>query len=223
MRARTSIRRLHIWLTWLAGVPLLLWTVSGLWMAARPIDEVRGTVLRRKPPQLVLPAVIQPPKLTGPVSSLTLEPRTHGPIWIARFADGRAARADVATGRWLPSLDQAEARAIAQAIYVPVSSIKAATLTPGDKPPLDLRQRRPAWSVRFADGTNVYVDADTGAVLALRTRQWRAFDWMWGLHIMDLSGREDTSHPILIGSAILALIATLAGLILLPLSIKRRR
>jgi hypothetical protein len=88
---------------------------------------------------------------------------------------------------------------------------------------LELRQRRPAWSVRFADGANVYIDAQTGTVLALRTRQWRAFDWMWGLHIMDLSGRDDTSHPILVGTALLALLATLAGLILLPLSVKRRR
>ena len=223
MRARTGIRRLHIWLTWVAGVPLLLWTVSGLWMVARPIDEVRGTALRREPSPLVLPAAIRLPKLSRSVRSLTLESRSHGPVWIVRFADGRAARADAATGRWLPSLDRADAEAIAHALYVPPSAIESATLTPADKAPLDLRQRRPAWSVRFADGTNIYVDADTGGVLALRTRQWRAFDWMWGLHIMDLSGREDTSHPILIGSAIVALLATFAGLILLPLGIKRRR
>jgi hypothetical protein len=167
--------------------------------------------------------MIQPPKLLRAVRTLTLEPGVHGPVWIARFADGSAARADAATGRWLPSLAQAEAMAIARAVYVPTSAIRAATLTPADGPPLELRQRRPAWSVQFADGTNVYVDADTGALLALRTRQWRAFDWMWGLHIMDLSGRDDTSHPILIGSAILALLATLAGLILLPLSVKRRK
>ena len=52
-----------------------------------------------------------------------------------------------------------------------------------------------------------------GAVLALRTRQWRLFDWMWGLHIMDLSGREDTSHPVLIASAALALVDFVALLV----------
>ena len=34
--------RWHIWLGWLVGVPLLLWTLSGVAMVARPIEEVRG-------------------------------------------------------------------------------------------------------------------------------------------------------------------------------------
>ena len=34
------LARWHIWLGWLIGVPLLLWTFSGLWMVARPIEEV---------------------------------------------------------------------------------------------------------------------------------------------------------------------------------------
>lgn len=29
----------HVWLGWLAGVPLLLWTPSGLVMVAKPIAE----------------------------------------------------------------------------------------------------------------------------------------------------------------------------------------
>ena len=36
MRIRRSLFRFHVWLGWLVGVPLLLWTVSGLVMVARP-------------------------------------------------------------------------------------------------------------------------------------------------------------------------------------------
>ena len=49
MSKRSTFHRLarwHIWLGWLVGVPLLLWTLSGLVMVARPIEEVRGTSLR---------------------------------------------------------------------------------------------------------------------------------------------------------------------------------
>jgi hypothetical protein len=46
---------------------------------------------------------------------------------------------------------------------------------------------------------------------------------MWGLHIMDLSGREDTHHPLLLGFAGLSMLALLLSLILLPLSSRRRR
>ena len=36
----------HIWLGWLAGLPLVMWTFTGLIMVARPIEEVRGNHLR---------------------------------------------------------------------------------------------------------------------------------------------------------------------------------
>ena len=86
--------------------------------------------------------------------------------------------------------------------------------------PIDLRQHRPSWQVAYRDGLRVYVDAATGEVLAVRSAQWRAFDFMWGLHIMDLRGREDSSHPILIIAAALSLAGVLFGIALL---FRRRR
>ena len=73
----------------------------------------------------------------------------------------------------------------------------------------------------FDDGTHVFIDADSGALLAVRTAQWRWFDFMWGLHIMDLQTREDTHHPILIVMAAFAGIGTILGLVLLPLASRR--
>ena len=190
-------------------------------MVARPIDEVRGTALRAPPPTLpALGPIVAP---TGrALKALSLERQGNRALWLAGFANGGAGRADPATGRWLPGVGEAEARALARASLLRPTTIRSVTRTPADRPPIDLRRARPAWGVTFADGARVYLDADTGAVLALRTDQWRLFDWMWGLHIMDLKGREDTSHPILIASAALALLATLLGLVLLPFAMRRR-
>jgi hypothetical protein len=221
MRARPALRRIHLWLGWLVGVPLLFWTASGLFMAARPIDEVRGTALRTPAPPIVASAVRLPDLGKRKPKTLAIEMQQGRAVWIASFADG-AARADAATGAWLPTLSEAEARAIARTVYAPAAAITGAVRTPADKPPIDLRRPRPAWQVTFADRTRLYLDADTGAVLALRTNQWRWYDWMWGLHIMDFETREKTSHAILILFAALALIATLLGLALLPLSARRR-
>ena len=91
----------------------------------------------------------------------------------------------------------------------------SATLTDAAHAPLDLRQERPAWAVAFSDGARFYVDADTGELLAVRTRFWRAYDVMWALHIMDLQTREDTHHPLLIGFAVLALANVVLGTVLL--------
>jgi PepSY-associated TM region len=226
MNYRSSLTRLHVWLGWLIGVPLLFWTVSGLWMVARPIEEVRGAHRKAEPPALVLvskPVFPALPADHGAPLSVRLEQQSDGPVWIATFAHGHEMRAAAKDGAWLPAVTEAEARTIALRWYKPVSAIVSARHSPANAPPRDLRKERPAWGVTFADGTRVYVDADTGSLLAVRSRQWRTFDWMWGLHIMDLGGREDSSHPMLILFAALAVGATLLGLILLPLSKRRRR
>jgi hypothetical protein len=75
----------------------------------------------------------------------------------------------------------------------------------------------------MTDGTHVYVDAATGGILATRTRWWRVYDFMWGVHILDIRGREDTHHPLLLTLAGLTLGAMILALVLLPLSRRRRR
>jgi LPXTG-motif cell wall-anchored protein len=208
--------RLHIWLGWIVAVPLLLWTISGLWMVARPIEEVRGEHLRSTPVPLAYAGAAQWPDTRGrTLKSLVVESRPGGPVWVASFTTGESRRADLVTGRLLPPVSREEAMLLARAAYLATAKVTDLTRTPADRPPLELRRRRPAWGVHFDDGTSLYVDADTGAILALRTRQWRLFDVMWGLHILDPRGREDTSHPLLIGAAALGLIGVITGAALL--------
>ncbi len=201
--------RYHVWLAWLVGVPLLLWTVSGLVMVARPIDEVRGTDLRAELPQL--PATTAyPPAIHSAADSLTLKQTALGPRWIVALGENRYA-ADPRDGRKLPALDSAQAVAAALAYRKAPARVISTMRTDADQPPLDLRQPRPAWGVRFTDGVRFYIDADTGELLAVRTDFWRFYDVMWGLHIMDLQEREDSHHPILVVfAAISALAITLA-------------
>ena len=49
-RMMQRFARWHVWLGWLVGFPILMWTVTGLFMVARPIEEVRGDHLRAPPP-----------------------------------------------------------------------------------------------------------------------------------------------------------------------------
>ena len=84
-----------------------------------------------------------------------------------------------------------------------------------DSVPLDFRRPMPVWQVALEDGTHIYVGTETGRIEAVRTKWWRTFDFMWGLHIMDLQTREDTHHPILILFAVLSVIGALLGCILL--------
>ena len=224
MQVRRKLRRWHIWLGWIVGLPLLAWTVSGLVMVARPIEEVRGEALLR--PAAGLPSGLRPmPPLIGPrpVSSLALEQRVEGPRWVIRYADGGARLADAATGRLLPSLTAADAARSIQARYAGEARVAAVDRTPADRPPMDLRRPVEAWRVTMSDGTRFYLDARTGELLARRTRWWRIYDFMWGLHIMDLSTREDTHNPLVIGFGVVTLATMTMALALLPMTLRRRR
>jgi hypothetical protein len=72
------------------------------------------------------------------------------------------------------------------------------------------------------DGARFYVDAASGQIVATRTRWWRFYDLMWGIHIMDLKTREDAHNPLVIGLGLIALAVSVIGVILLPTTLKRK-
>ena len=224
MKLRHNLRRIHIWLGWVVGLPLLAWTVCGLVMVARPIEEVRGEGLIGHAPVLPFGTKPVPPQIgPRPVTSLRLEQRHDGARWVITYRDGGSRLADAATGRLLPQLNAADARTLVEARYTGKAKVKAVDKTKWADPPIDLRRKIDAWRVTMDDGTRFYVDAATGEIAARRTSWWRFYDFMWGLHIMDLKTREDTHNPLVIGFGILALITTLLAIVLLPMTIRRRR
>jgi uncharacterized iron-regulated membrane protein len=223
-KLRSSLRRWHVWLGWVVGVPMLFWTLSGVVMVIRPIEEVRGTALLRDPPPMALASQPPAPAIAGiSLKKLALEQRAAGPRWVLSLADGNSRLADPGTGALLPPLGSADAVREVMSRYRGTARIVSVSRTTADHPPLDLRKPIATWAVAMSDGTHFYVDAGSGEVVARRTRFWRLYDWMWGLHIMDLQGREDTHNKWLVGFAILALLTTLLALALLPLSAQRKR
>ena len=92
---RHSLRRYHIWLGWIIGLPMLFWTLSGVIMVWKPIEEVRGTDLLSDTAPFELTTAPIAPRVEGRgLRSLTIEPRADGPRWVLRFADGGSRLAD---------------------------------------------------------------------------------------------------------------------------------
>jgi hypothetical protein len=225
--ARLTMRTLakwHIWLGWLVGVPIAMWLATGLFMVARPIEEVRGEHIKREIPAEAL--VIPGSTLASPDTALAemrVTMQDGRAVAILTGLDGATRRVDFASGAALPPLDAAAARALVAERIIGGDKVARVTLFPADKTPFDFRRPLAAWQVALEDGTNVYVGRDTGQIEAVRTRWWRAFDFAWGLHIMDLSEREDTSHPLLIAFAALSLTGALIGCVLMFRRRKSRR
>ena len=221
-RAMQSFARWHIWLGWIAALPVLLWLVSGLFMAARPIDDVRGEALRRPSAPLIAAGLIAP-QVQGSVTRLVLVEELGEPVWLVTAPDKAQTRFDARNGQLLGPVNAIEARQLAVAAFAGTSALTSVRRFAAEAAPLDLRRPRPSWQASFADGTHVYIDADTGEVLALRTRFWRAYDFMWGLHIMDPRTREDTSNVLLWLFGGIALASAVLGSVLLFRRRKARR
>ena len=223
-RAMQSLAKWHVWLGWLVGVPILMWTVTGLVMVAKPIEEVRGTHLRKQVPETALPADTQiavslPAASTRPVRSVTTQVERGETITRIAYMDGTSTRYR-ADGSALGPLSELEARLIAADGVIGGDDVISTTQYAAADVPFDFRRPLPVWQVALADGTHVYIGTETGQIEAVRTRWWRVFDFMWGLHIMDLQTREDTHHPMLVFFAALAAIGALFGCILM---FRRRR
>jgi hypothetical protein len=225
MARRTLMQQLarwHIWLGWIVGLPILMWTVTGLFMVARPIEEVRGTHLQGEAKQEALPAgseiafSVPPGKSVRSISTAMEQGKV---ITRFEYGDGSLARFGE-DGAELPLLDAAAAKALVAQQVAGGDKAVTATLFAKDKVPFDFRRKVPVWQVALEDGTHVYVGQESGKIEAVRTRWWRMFDFMWGLHILDPSTREDTSHPVLILAAALSVIGALMGCVLL---LRRRK
>ncbi|WP_343343603.1 PepSY domain-containing protein [Sphingomicrobium sp. XHP0239] len=219
MRLRKSLRQWHIWLGWLVGVPLLFWTLSGFFMVLKPIEEVRGEHLLSAE---AVPTLERTPLLPGEMqgeTSLELVARERGLYWVLNGDTLIEAEA----GRRAEPFSAADARAEVEARYVGTSPIASVRAVDTADPPLDWRRETPAWAIETEDGTRFYVERDTGRIAAVRTGWWRAFDFMWGIHIMDLQTREHIANNWLRVFSALSLVTILMALVLLPLSQWRRR
>ena len=229
-----NLRKLHLWFGIGIGLQLGLWLISGLFMTLFPIDQVRGTHLRsEQTPPLLEPGL----DIIGPIDVLTqhaLTPQTltlqfieTEPVYLA-LSNGKPQIFDAKTGDMRSSLSEGLATKIAVSNYAGRSTETSATFFP-DKAPREYGRSGPVWRIDFEkpDAASFYVDATTAEVKTVRTGLWRTFDFMWGLHIMDWSNRENFNSWWLKAFSALSIVFFLSGfglaILRLLSTLKRRR
>lgn len=215
------LRQLHLWLGLAIGAQVGLWLISGLFMSWFPIEEVRGEHLQTEEGA---PLLSWSDDYLAPDDVLQIIGTRADTITAKRLGDqtvwqvsgfGRITLVDAQTGQVISPLSEERAVALADAAYSGAGKISEAEML--DRAPQEYGGRVPVWRVDFTGGDDAtfYVDASTGEVRAVRTGLWRAFDFMWGLHIMDWSSRENFNSWWLKMTASLAVLFFLAGLGLL--------
>ena len=88
-----------------------------------------------------------------------------------------------------------------------------------DKPGSEYRGRDlPLYKIESSNknskNINIYIDPYSAKIVAIRSNQWRIWDFMWGLHIMDWNKRDDIGNVFLKIFSILALLSAISGIYL---------
>lgn len=240
MRLRNKVHRLarkyHKWLALVVGVQLLVWTATGLFFAIIPIEQIRSEHLVSNRDQVPLPASVidslsqelglSKDALAGDVSQLRLQMLAGQPvlhIYKSESEDPGPVVVKLGSSADEATLPKDKVIDLASDDYAGDGNVKQATLI-RQNPPIEYRGPLPVWQVVFSQpsGYAVYISPHTGRILGRRSNMWRVYDFLWALHIMDYSEREDFNHPLLILAAGLGVATSLTGLLLLPFVFKRK-
>lgn len=225
MRLSPLLFSLHRWLSWVVGLQVLAWMLSGLLFAWLPFQPwVKGKDVAAPPP-LVFPAnwrealaalpPAKPQQLQAVMTPHGLALKLGEGLWLR--LDGQAWREPEA----------AQVQRFAASIYRGSGRLLDVQRLPEVPRQLgivaELGGRKDVWRVRFDDAlhTRLYFHGTSGEYLTVRTRAWVWFDFFWRLHIMDYEEGEAHNNALLRVATVGFFFLTLAGLGLSALALRR--
>lgn len=213
------VRSFHKYLSLAISIQLLLWTISGIYFAFNKIELIRGEQYLLE--QEISDVSLDEMKNTFNAKNLSILKRLDQ--WIIKVEDGAGVYYTDLNGNKLTSLtrEQVKLAVKGQTSLTPVNVTRITSSSEGS----EFRGRElPLFKVTTSseDEVNVYVDAVSGEVKAIRSDSWRWWDLLWSLHIMDYRERENIDNFLLKIFSILALISSLSGITLFFLGLKKR-
>ena len=205
------IRLFHKYLSLVISIQLLLWTISGIYFAFNKIELVRGEqyLIEQKVSKLNLKEV------ESSFSGKNVNFVRRLDEWIIKVETDSGFSYTDLQGQNLDELNSEEVREVVRQS----TNLKPLMVQRIDKPEIraEFRGRNlPIFKVATSttDNINVYVDAFTGEVTAIRSDSWRIWDFLWGAHIIDYSERENINNFLIKILSILALLSSLSGIVL---------
>ncbi len=188
------LRKTHRWLALFAGIQVLIWSISGLYMTVVDLDIIHGDHLVKEQKFEILDsskitsiskhiieqlAPIQSIRLKAYFGQSVYEIRSHKKVIIV----------DALTGEIKEKLTSNVIEKQANEIYAgdaTISSIELLAVYPGEIG----GKKQPVWQVQYDDWSQptLYFHSQSGRLISKRTDLWRTFDFLWSLHIMEYKG-----------------------------------
>jgi uncharacterized iron-regulated membrane protein len=211
---------IHKWVGLIVGLQVLAWMVSGLFMTAVPIEQVRSehNIRQVEPINLrdqsgLVSAGQAMSVIPGVVTRVELGELLGAAVWRIDIEGKPTAIVDAKSGAIVSPLAELRAREIAKTDFAGGGAIVSAALIAAD-PPIEYRGVLPVWQIIFddEDETHLYVSPLTGKVTARRSGVWRLYDFLWSLHIMDYETRDNFNNWLVILTTAVGLLLTVTGI-----------
>ncbi len=238
MNTNYLIRRTHRWLGVIIGIQFLAWTLGGLYFSWSDMDEVHGDYEKKPTPALALSGLYASPvsaldslrraegvKELSDLRLVSILGKLHWQMVYVKDGKKKTRLADALSGFLRPPLTEKEAREVAKQGYAGPGSIVAVEYMEEAGGHHEYRESPlPAYAITFDDDrhTTVYVAAELGTIQKFRNRPWRRFDFLWMLHTMDFSERDNISNWLLRAFSIFGLATVSSGFLLFFVSRKKK-
>ena len=230
------IRKSHRYLGVFLGIQFLFWTIGGLYFSWTNIKSIRGEDIRKEASSIKINDLSS--DLKDVISQIRKSDSIHYlkaiqiaeingvPNYQITFHNGERLKtvlANVVSNEIRLPLNKDEATIIAKNSLKnesTVTSVEYLTTTSGHH---EYREKPlPAYAISFegAVNTTVYVSAELGTVQTYRNNQWRIFDFLWMLHVMDYQNRDNINNWLLRLFSAIGLITLASGFILFGLTQK---
>ena len=206
-------RKLHKYFSLLVSVQLLLWTVSGIYFSFNKIENVRGEHLLKKVQpfdETIIDAVS-----FNDAKKITLVRRLDQYVFAVVKEDTTYYYNKDGSVVEKISFGLAKEIVLSKTFLKPLSITEIKEESDGAEyrgRPLPLYKI--SSSTKEDERMNVYMQPFSGEILAIRSDQWRMWDLMWGLHIMDWQERDNIGNIFLKIFSLFALFSALSGIFL---------
>ncbi len=222
------VRKTHRYLGLFIGIQLLFWSVGGLYFSWTNIDEIHGDHLVNLPKNeiIIQKDLLSPDQALNSskidqsqIKSIVLESIDGVTFYRIQRQDNSFTLVNARKGSIKNPMSKEEAIVLAQSIFIPNNTVKNVAYITAENIKDHWQYRGgdlPAWAVTFDHPSNsvIYLSAEKGTFEKIRNKQWRIFDYLWMLHIMDFEEREDINNSILRIFSILSLLTVFSGFIL---------
>lgn len=234
------VRKAHRYLGVFIGVQFILWTLGGLYFSWTVLDEIHGDHLRHETmmPDTAMFRVSPHEAISSQANGETADlskfrmisvmGEPHYSITYGKGTSERTVMVNASSGQARGPITEDEAKKIAAGTMHEPADIESTELVTSEMMTGHHEYREkplPAWAVTFKHSENftAYVGMNDGQVHAVRTNNWRAFDFLWMLHTMDFAGRDNINNYVLRTFSILGIVTVLSGFLLYFTSSKTMR